>query len=90
MIHKGAKLISPFGLFGQCGSREFRRRIREEYYNTSTEEGLETIQVGKFLRDFVIEFGPADLDPESRPSQRLTSLSPKILAVDEGMASVHM
>ncbi|KEP45092.1 putative Kex protein, partial [Rhizoctonia solani 123E] len=90
MIHKGAKLISPFGLFGNCGSREFRRRLREEYYSASTEEGLETIQVGKFLRDFVIEFGPANLDPESRPSQRPRSLSPKILAMDEGMASVQV
>ncbi|EUC59288.1 deuterolysin metalloprotease (M35) family containing protein, putative, partial [Rhizoctonia solani AG-3 Rhs1AP] len=86
----GAKLISPFGLFGNCGSREFRRCLREEYYSASTEEGSETIQVGKFLRDFVIEFGPADLDPESRPSQWPRSLSPKILAMDEGMASVQV
>ncbi|CUA74861.1 NAD(P)H-quinone oxidoreductase subunit 5, chloroplastic [Rhizoctonia solani] len=71
----GAKLISPFGLFGKCSSKEFKRRLREEYHGAPTEDGLETIRVGKFLRDFVIEFGPADLDPESHPSQQPARLS---------------
>ncbi|CAE6431045.1 unnamed protein product, partial [Rhizoctonia solani] len=66
-----AKLITPFGLLGACSSRGFRRRLKGEYHNES-----ETIQIVKFLRDFVIDFGPADLDPEqqrqggSAPSSR--------------------
>ncbi|CAE6464583.1 unnamed protein product [Rhizoctonia solani] len=86
----GAKLLSPFGLFGNCSSRKFKQRLREGYHTTSTEDGLETIQVGKFLRDFVIEFGPADLDPESHFSQQPASWSPKILARDEDIAGIQI
>ncbi|CAE6411539.1 unnamed protein product [Rhizoctonia solani] len=62
----GAKTISPFGLLGGCYSRGFRRRLREQYHGTSNEDGTDTIRIVKFLRDFVIDFGPADLDPEER------------------------
>ncbi|CAE6452380.1 unnamed protein product [Rhizoctonia solani] len=60
----GAKTISPFGILGGYCSRGFKRRLREEYHGTSNEDGAATIQIVKFLRDFVIDFGPADLDPE--------------------------
>ncbi|CEL61455.1 hypothetical protein RSOLAG1IB_10037 [Rhizoctonia solani AG-1 IB] len=66
----GSKLITPFGLLGACSSKGFKRRLREEYHTRSTEEGPETIQIVKFLRDFVIEFGPADLETENRPLQQ--------------------
>ncbi|QRW20364.1 hypothetical protein RhiXN_09339 [Rhizoctonia solani] len=58
----GAKTISPFGLLGRCSSRNFKRRLREEYHTQSDEESAHTIQIVKFLRDFVIDFGPADLE----------------------------
>jgi hypothetical protein len=70
VVHLGSKLITPFGLLGACSSKGFKRRLREEYHTRSTEEGPETIQIVKFLRDFVIEFGPADLETENRPLQQ--------------------
>ncbi|CAE6465309.1 unnamed protein product [Rhizoctonia solani] len=60
----GAKLITPFGIFGACGSRDFRRRLRERYHREPTRENPETLRIGAFLRDFVIELGPADLEPD--------------------------
>ncbi|EUC59287.1 deuterolysin metalloprotease (M35) family containing protein, putative, partial [Rhizoctonia solani AG-3 Rhs1AP] len=86
----GAKLITPFGLFGSCSSREFKRRLREDYHSSSPEDGMETIQIGKFLRDFVIEFGPADLDFEPRPSQQSTPSSPKAVTWDEDTANTQI
>ncbi|KDN34196.1 hypothetical protein RSAG8_12702, partial [Rhizoctonia solani AG-8 WAC10335] len=83
----GAKLITPFGLFGKCSSREFKRRLREEYHSASTEDGSEAIRVGKFLRDFVIEFGPVDPDPELHTSQQSASSPRKVVVGDEYMAS---
>ncbi|KAG8690249.1 hypothetical protein FRC09_012066 [Ceratobasidium sp. 395] len=62
----GAKLISPFGLFRGCYSRGFRRRLRERYHRQPTSERTddpaEMIRIHAFLRDFVIDFGPADVD----------------------------
>lgn len=65
----GAKLINPFGIFGSCHSRDFRRRLRERYhYQPAGESGhsmgdpSDAIRMNAFLRDFVIEFGPADID----------------------------
>ncbi|KAG8730354.1 hypothetical protein FRC11_006902, partial [Ceratobasidium sp. 423] len=72
----GAKLITPFGLFGKCSSTGFKRRLKDEYHIKSTEDGSETIKVAKFLRDFVIEFGPADLDPECHPPRTSSSDAP--------------
>ncbi|KAG9086417.1 hypothetical protein FRC07_013093, partial [Ceratobasidium sp. 392] len=60
----GAKLISPFGIFGRCHSRGFRRRLREQYHRQPTAnqpvDAAEAIRINAFLRDFVIDFGPAD------------------------------
>ncbi|GAB1520162.1 hypothetical protein RhiTH_003235 [Rhizoctonia solani] len=74
----GAKTITPFGLLGRCSSRSFRRRLREEYYGGSDEESTDTIQIGKLLRDFVIELGPADIDPKSGTLQQSETSSPKM------------
>ncbi|KEP48134.1 putative Kex protein [Rhizoctonia solani 123E] len=74
----GAKLITPFGLLGACSSRGFKRRLREEYHTTSPDDGTETIRIVKFLRDFVIEFGPADLDVEQPASQGPSHSSPTL------------
>ncbi|QRW26060.1 transmembrane protein [Rhizoctonia solani] len=74
----GAKTITPFGLLGRCSSRSFRRRLREEYYGQSDEESTDTIQIGKLLRDFVIELGPADIDPKSGTLQQSETSSPKM------------
>ncbi|KAG8771200.1 hypothetical protein FRC12_003793, partial [Ceratobasidium sp. 428] len=68
-----AKLISPFGLLGRCSSRNFRRRLREHYYEpaaqfTGESRDEDTIRITSFLRDFVIDFGPAE-SKESDSSQ---------------------
>ncbi|KAG8700565.1 hypothetical protein FRC09_005880, partial [Ceratobasidium sp. 395] len=60
-----AKLISPFGLLGRCSSRNFRRRLREHYYEpaaqfTGESRDEDTIRITSFLQDFVIDFGPAE------------------------------
>ncbi|KAG8746549.1 hypothetical protein FRC10_004683, partial [Ceratobasidium sp. 414] len=64
----GAKLINPFGIFGRCHSRGFRRRLREQYHcqptRRQTDNAAEAIRINAFLRDFVIDFGPADVDDE--------------------------
>ncbi|KAG8739985.1 hypothetical protein FRC10_004864 [Ceratobasidium sp. 414] len=64
----GAKLINPFGIFGRCHSRGFRRRLREQYHRQpargQTCDAAEAIRINAFLRDFVIDFGPADVDDE--------------------------
>ncbi|GAB1517985.1 hypothetical protein RhiTH_001042 [Rhizoctonia solani] len=72
----GAMSITPFGLLGQCSSRDFKRRLRNEYHTQSDKDGTKTIQIVKFLRDFVMDFGPADLDSEPRsPNPQMKSLS---------------
>ncbi|KAG9122251.1 hypothetical protein FRC07_001462 [Ceratobasidium sp. 392] len=68
----GAKLLTPFGLLGGCSSAGFRRRLRGHYYaNTdSCERGESTnsemIRLHAFLRDYVIDFGPADSSLEEK------------------------
>ncbi|CAE6459193.1 unnamed protein product, partial [Rhizoctonia solani] len=84
----GVKSIAPFGLIGAFSSKGFKQRLREEYHGTSTEDGMDTIKIVKFLRDFVIEFGPADLDPEPRSSRRPT-LPPKDGDQGEGTAGTQ-
>ncbi|KAF8607053.1 hypothetical protein BDV93DRAFT_333276 [Ceratobasidium sp. AG-I] len=65
----GAKLVTPFGLLGGCSSAGFKRRLRSEYHLQDSGSGrhpediAETIRIGAFLRDFVIDFGPADVPP---------------------------
>ncbi|CAE7186860.1 unnamed protein product [Rhizoctonia solani] len=74
-VLSGAKTITPFGLLGGFSSGGFKRRLREEYHTKSTEDGTYTIQIVPFLRDFVIDFGPADFDPEWRsPRESAASL----------------
>ncbi|KAF8686311.1 hypothetical protein RHS04_00240 [Rhizoctonia solani] len=85
----GAKTISPFGLLGQCSSRGFKRRLREEYHIQSTEEGTDTIHIVKFLRDFVIDFGPANLDSESHALQQSRPSSPRIETHEESAAEAQ-
>ncbi|CAE6480878.1 hypothetical protein ACGC1H_005243 [Rhizoctonia solani] len=71
----GAKTITPFGLLGGCSSGGFKRRLREEYH-ISGEGGTDTIRIVPFMRDFVIDFGPADFDPEQRSPRSPAVLSP--------------
>ncbi|KAG8695372.1 hypothetical protein FRC11_001524 [Ceratobasidium sp. 423] len=79
----GSKLITPFGLLGKCSSRDFKRHLKDEYHSKSTVDGSDTIRIAKFLHDFVIEFGPADLDPESHSSRQLVSSPSPSAAKDE-------
>ncbi|EUC57889.1 Kex protein, putative [Rhizoctonia solani AG-3 Rhs1AP] len=72
----GAKLLSPFGILGQCSSRGFKRRLKEGYHVEDGEDGTETIRIVKFLRDFVIDFGPADLDLEKCAERQSASPTP--------------
>ncbi|KAH7337108.1 hypothetical protein B0J17DRAFT_454354 [Rhizoctonia solani] len=59
----GTKLIAPFGLLGMCRSQGFRRRLRDQYHRQPTHDNPETFLMGAFLRDFVVELGPADFNP---------------------------
>lgn len=85
----GAKLITPFGLLGACSTRGFKRRLREQYHrpglplSSNTGEAVETIRLGAFMRDFVIEFGPADV--EDKPGQANTKV--QVPQVDEHRGS---
>ncbi|KAF8606483.1 hypothetical protein BDV93DRAFT_604461 [Ceratobasidium sp. AG-I] len=70
----GTKLINPFGLFGGCSSRGFRRRLREHYHVPPNQFSGESrnedeIRMTAFLRDFVIDLGPADI-VETSPFRR--------------------
>ncbi|KAG8793652.1 hypothetical protein FRC12_002136 [Ceratobasidium sp. 428] len=62
----GAKLLTPFGLLGGLSSAGFRRRLQEHYYSKADSCELDessredTIRLHAFLRDYVIDFGPAD------------------------------
>ncbi|KAH7320351.1 hypothetical protein B0J17DRAFT_685795 [Rhizoctonia solani] len=78
----GAKLITPFGLLGKLSSRGFKRRLREEYH-TIAEDGTELIQIVKFLRDFVMDFGPADLNPHHQVSHASGVCSPTAEVKDD-------
>ncbi|CAE6530957.1 unnamed protein product [Rhizoctonia solani] len=69
----GAKLIAPFGLLGACSSRGFKRRLREQYHKNTTDENEDTIRLDAFLRDFVVDFGPADFHHEERQLRQSTS-----------------
>ncbi|KAG8698189.1 hypothetical protein FRC08_006086 [Ceratobasidium sp. 394] len=70
----GAKLISPFGIFGGCHSRGFRRRLRERYHRQhlrdQVDDAAEAIRINAFLRDFVIDFGPADVEEDTEAGRR--------------------
>ncbi|KAH7338278.1 hypothetical protein B0J17DRAFT_418081 [Rhizoctonia solani] len=72
----GTKLITPFGILGMCSSRRFKDRLKEQYHQRSAEGSHDTIQIVRFLRDFVIDFGPADFDPERQLSRSSSIYSP--------------
>ncbi|CAE6526701.1 unnamed protein product [Rhizoctonia solani] len=82
----GAKTITPFGLLGTCSSGGFKRRLRDEYHTTSDEDGTDAIRISKFLRDFVVDFGPADLDMEKPPNTEKMLLSSTLVAESEDIA----
>ena len=76
------KLISPFGMFGSCHSRAFKNRLRERYhYRTtgengrSTRESIDMIRIHAFLRDFVIDFGPAEIEEDLANDHEATNVS---------------
>ncbi|KAJ1301879.1 hypothetical protein OPQ81_000719 [Rhizoctonia solani] len=96
----GAKLISPFGIFGKCtGDREFRRRLRERYHRPIAAQNThsgghqvpdeESVNISRFLLDFVIDMGPASIPPQTTVRDRSDS-SPEppstSLRVGEGQA----
>ncbi|KAH7338271.1 hypothetical protein B0J17DRAFT_717926 [Rhizoctonia solani] len=83
----GTKTITPFGLLGGCSSGGFKRRLREEYHSKSDEDDTDTIRIVKFLQDFVIDFGPADLDLEGLPAKEKTQSSPTLVANEDSVGS---
>lgn len=74
-MNLGAKLITPFGLLGMLSTKRFKRRLREHYYRSEPTPGsyhtsrFETIRIEAFLRDFVIDLGPADVEDGLRPAK---------------------
>lgn len=66
-------MITPFGLLGKFTTKGFKSRLHKQYRRpvpTSSQypgDVAETMRLEAFLRDFVIEFGPADT--EQMPEQ---------------------
>ncbi|KAF8604654.1 hypothetical protein BDV93DRAFT_94450 [Ceratobasidium sp. AG-I] len=78
----GTKLISPFGIFGGCRSRAFKNRLRERYHHRTTgengqpmDEPMDAIRINAFLRDFVIDFGPAEIEEDLTNGHGETNIS---------------
>ncbi|KAG8761791.1 hypothetical protein FRC11_013094 [Ceratobasidium sp. 423] len=69
----GAKLITPFGLLGAFSSTGFKRRLQERYHRQPTQDDPEPFRIGAFLRDFVIDLGPADARPNKESDQGLST-----------------
>ena len=77
-------MITPFGLVGKLATKGFQRRLREHYYPSKTyNEGhvhettqeQETINMNRFLLDYVLDMGPASA-PKPKPEvQSTVSLS---------------
>ncbi|CAE6479731.1 unnamed protein product [Rhizoctonia solani] len=80
----GTKLITPFGILGMCSSRRFKDRLKEQYHQRSAEGSSDTINIVKFLRDFVIDFGPADFDTKREPPQQSSTSSTSSLIKEDG------
>ncbi|CAE6426869.1 unnamed protein product [Rhizoctonia solani] len=80
----GAKMIAPFGLLGMCSSQDFRRRLRDQYHRQPTEDNPDTFQMGAFLRDFVVELGPADMSPDHVKTISAANVTSSSLSVDQG------
>ncbi|KAB5593585.1 hypothetical protein CTheo_2974 [Ceratobasidium theobromae] len=75
---KGAKLITPFGLTGALSSKRFKRRLQERYHRQPTEDNPDIIHVSMLLRDFVVDFRPANVDLDcSLSAHTPTSLTNK-------------
>ncbi|EUC60777.1 hypothetical protein RSOL_365190, partial [Rhizoctonia solani AG-3 Rhs1AP] len=64
----GAKLITPFGMLGTFSSADFKRRLHEHYHRQPTQDNPEPFRIGAFLRDFVIDLGPAGIPPNQEPN----------------------
>ncbi|CAE6446575.1 unnamed protein product [Rhizoctonia solani] len=82
----GAMTITPFGLLGRFSSSGFKQRLSEEYHGR-TDDGTGTIKIDKFLRDFVIDFGPADRDLEKSPNTETMPLSAALVSPDDESTS---
>ncbi|CAE6426860.1 unnamed protein product [Rhizoctonia solani] len=78
----GAKLITPFGLLGALSSRSFRRRLREQYYRQSVEGNPDTFLMGPFLRDFVVDLGPADINTDQVQMQSSSNQESSAITID--------
>jgi hypothetical protein len=90
----GSKLINPFGLLGRCHSRGFRRRLREQYHyppaGQPEDDAVKAIRISAFLRDFVIDFGPADVDDAEEPvEERGGSKKPRSETGDDESSRGH-
>ncbi|KAF8671786.1 hypothetical protein RHS04_08096 [Rhizoctonia solani] len=79
----GAKLITPFGLFGVCSSKGFKRRLRQQYYQYDTSNNSDAFLVGDFLRDFVIDLGPAGSNDKLPIRDTLIERSPSVFPSDK-------
>ncbi|KAG9120607.1 hypothetical protein FRC07_003840, partial [Ceratobasidium sp. 392] len=60
-----------WGIAGRCSSQGFRQRLREHYQVSPAEPAGEsrhedTLRITSFLKDFVIDFGPADFEETDR------------------------
>ncbi|CUA68284.1 hypothetical protein RSOLAG22IIIB_07812 [Rhizoctonia solani] len=69
----GAKLITPLGMLGIFSSADFKRRLRENYHRQPTQDNPEPFRIGAFLRDFVIDLGPAGIPPDQDPDLDVSS-----------------
>ncbi|KAG9088453.1 hypothetical protein FS749_002149 [Ceratobasidium sp. UAMH 11750] len=72
----GAKLLSPFGLVGRFAGRSFRKRLQEHYHapdiqtnQAGTDDASSAIRMNRFLLDYVLDMGPAEIlsSSERRP-----------------------
>ncbi|EUC58254.1 deuterolysin metalloprotease (M35) family containing protein, putative [Rhizoctonia solani AG-3 Rhs1AP] len=85
----GTKLLTPFGLLGTCSSKRFKQRLYEKYHKKPTEDDSDTIRITKFLSDFIVDFGPADHNPEGY-SPPVPAPSPELVASSEHTTSAEM
>ncbi|KAJ1303212.1 hypothetical protein OPQ81_011411 [Rhizoctonia solani] len=76
----GAKAIAPFGLLGMCSFRNFKHRLREHYHRQPTKDNPGTFLMGAFLRDFVVDLGPANVNPDVKPISSTNRTFPTLSA----------
>ncbi|KAG9119424.1 hypothetical protein FRC07_005557, partial [Ceratobasidium sp. 392] len=83
-----AKLITPFGFVGRFAAREFKQRLQDEYHAGETpsaqpdNHATDAIRMNRFLLDYVLDMGPADIT--LRPSPQLDSSSSSPADVELG------